>query len=86
MNKNDFEKKLTKLPAAEPDAIDKKAIQRITRSEETTAISLDVLKEEMDFSGKISLRVPKTLHRDLVFGAKKEGVSLNQYLLYKLSH
>ncbi|ASS66360.1 MULTISPECIES: type II toxin-antitoxin system HicB family antitoxin [unclassified Paenibacillus] len=38
-----------------------------------------------DFSGKILLRLPKSLHRELISRANQEGTSLNQYLLYKLS-
>lgn len=36
-------------------------------------------------SGKFTLRLPKTLHQKLTQEAKKEGVSLNQYALYKLA-
>jgi predicted HicB family RNase H-like nuclease len=36
-------------------------------------------------SGKIVLRMPKTLHWRLAVEAKQEGVSLNQYMIYKLS-
>ena len=36
-------------------------------------------------SGKFTLRVPKSLHQRLSIEAKREGVSLNQYALYKLS-
>lgn len=38
-----------------------------------------------DFSGKFMVRIPKTLHYKLSAEAKEEGVSLNQYALYKLS-
>lgn len=38
------------------------------------------------YSGKLSLRIPKSLHRELVEEAEKEGVSLNQYALYRLAH
>ncbi|WP_240967920.1 type II toxin-antitoxin system HicB family antitoxin [Paenibacillus aquistagni] len=38
-----------------------------------------------DFSGKFNVRIPKTLHRQLAENAEREGVSLNQYVLYKLS-
>jgi predicted HicB family RNase H-like nuclease len=41
------------------------------------------LQEE--YSGKINLRMPKSLHRQLAVEAQLEGVSLNQYMLYKLS-
>ena len=39
-----------------------------------------------DFSGKFIVRIPKSLHYKLSIEAKQEGVSLNQYALYKLSH
>ena len=37
------------------------------------------------YSGKFVVRLPKTLHHRLAVEAEKEGVSLNQYTLYKLS-
>lgn len=37
------------------------------------------------YSGRFSVRVPKTLHQTLVKNAKLEGVSLNQYVNYALS-
>lgn len=37
------------------------------------------------YNGKISLRIPKSLHRELVEDAALEGVSLNQYALYRLT-
>jgi len=37
------------------------------------------------YSGKFVLRLPKSLHARLASEAEKEGVSLNQYTLYKLS-
>jgi predicted RNase H-like HicB family nuclease len=38
-----------------------------------------------DFSGKFVLRIPRSLHRTLDHEARKQGVSLNQYVLYILS-
>lgn len=38
-----------------------------------------------DFSGKFIVRLPKSLHMRLSIEAEKEGVSLNQYALYKLT-
>ena len=40
---------------------------------------------EDNFSGKFIVRLPKSLHRRLAFESQKEGISLNQYALYKLS-
>jgi predicted RNase H-like HicB family nuclease len=41
--------------------------------------------DESQYSGKFVLRLPKTLHARLAQEAEKEGVSLNQYALYRLS-
>jgi predicted RNase H-like HicB family nuclease len=37
------------------------------------------------FSGRFVLRIPKSLHAKLALCAQREGVSLNQYALFKLS-
>lgn len=37
------------------------------------------------YSGKYLVRLPKSLHARLAMEAQQEGVSLNQYTLYKLS-
>jgi len=42
-------------------------------------------EEEEDYSGKFNLRIPKSLHYSLALRAKEQGVSLNQYILYKLA-
>lgn len=39
----------------------------------------------MDFSGQVRLRIPKSLHRKIYMEARKEGVSMNQYCIMKLS-
>lgn len=43
------------------------------------------LESEASFSGRFILRVPKRLHAELARSAKRQGVSLNQYVLYLLS-
>ena len=37
------------------------------------------------FSGKLMLRLPKTLHRRATYAASREGVSLNQYIVVGLA-
>jgi len=41
--------------------------------------------DDKEYSGKFNLRLPKSLHKKLSELAEAEGVSLNQYILYKLS-
>jgi len=38
-----------------------------------------------EYSGKFVLRIPKSLHREIAKEAKKENISINQYLLYLIS-
>lgn len=38
-----------------------------------------------EYNGKISLRVPKSLHKALIEDAQKGGISLNQFIFYKLA-
>ena len=42
-------------------------------------------KELKAYSGTFKLRIPKTLHKNLVYTAKKEGISMNQLCVYLLS-
>ncbi len=37
--------------------------------------------EESDFSGKLMLRLPKSLHKESALAAERDGVSLNQFLV-----
>ena len=55
---------------------------------ESCLLNGDLIPEpaaEESFSGKFIVRIPKSLHRKLSFESQREGVSLNQYALYKLS-
>jgi predicted RNase H-like HicB family nuclease len=48
-------------------------------------IDIPLPKDLEQYSGKFFIRAPKSLHRKLDQAAKKEGVSLNQYLVSTLS-
>lgn len=51
-----------------------------------TTVSLEAFKDDLAaYSGRIVLRIPRSLHKTLKDAAKTEGVSLNQYMLYKLT-
>ncbi len=48
--------------------------------------NLDELKNSLEgYSGEILLRIPRSLHKMLKQEADIEGVSLKQYMLFKLS-
>ena len=86
---NNIEKRFTAVPEADMEAEDMEAIQRIEKASDTgkgiTLHEMDQRREARGYSGKISLRIPKSLHRDLTEGAQKEGISLNQFILYRLA-
>jgi antitoxin HicB len=42
-------------------------------------------RAEAKYSGKFVVRVPRSLHRELVQTAEREGVSLNQFINVALS-
>lgn len=58
-----------------------KEIQRMKR--ELKEQQQEVVKPE--YSGKMSIRMPKMLHRDLAVIADKEGVSINKMMVVFLS-
>jgi predicted HicB family RNase H-like nuclease len=45
----------------------------------------EVRAEERTYSGKVNLRMPRSLHRDLARRAEEEGVSLNQFMVVVLA-
>jgi antitoxin HicB len=42
-------------------------------------------EKNLSYSGRILLRMPKSLHRDLASRAHQEGVSLNQFIVITLA-
>ena len=69
------------VPEIEPDREDLAAIKRIEKRKDVSVKTI----EEIEYNGKILVRVPKSLHKDLIKKAQAEGVSLNQLIVYKLA-
>ena len=86
MNANEFEKKLKSLPEQYPDEMDLAMLAQAKAENDGSTVSLESYKKELDeYSGKLVLRIPRSLHKQLKEAAQMEGVSLNQYMLYKLA-
>ena len=86
MDREEFEKRIAALPTVEPDAIDLAMLKDAEAINDGTLVSLEDFKRSLeDYSGRLVLRIPRSLHRDLKRKAAAEGVSLNQYMLYKLA-
>lgn len=45
----------------------------------------EIHEVEKTYSGKVNLRMPTSLHRDLARKAEDEGVSLNQFMVVALA-
>lgn len=79
------ENRFANIPETEPDELDLQAVERIKKNKDQATIPHEELEQRLSYSGKIALRLPKSLHHQLVQDAKKEGISLNQFILYKLA-
>ena len=90
-----FEARVRELP----DVVDfggtwEEAYELVVDTIETTAEAMVEQGRRMpepagvqdDYSGRITLRVPKTLHRRLAEQAEHESISLNQYLVSLLAY
>lgn len=82
MTPAEFEKKLQSLPEVEPDETDLAMLAEAERINDGTTVSM---KDLESYSGKLNIRIPRSLHKKLSLEAKEDGVSLNQYILYKLA-
>lgn len=81
-----MKKKLARIEAALPDAEDIRMLKEAQSINDDSSVALEVFKGSLEgYGGKILLRVPKSLHKRLAQEAQAEGVSLNQYALYKLA-
>jgi len=84
-----LQEKISNISEITPDETDLQMIAEFeneSMDESITWENYKVQRQERTYSGNISLRIPKDLHRELVVLAKEQGVSLNQYCLYKLAH
>lgn len=89
-NKAEIEKRIAEINARLPEAMtaeEEASLAAAEAMDDGTLVDLEALKQELeDYSGRLVLRIPRSLHKALKQEAAIEGVSLNQYMLYKLSH
>lgn len=77
--------KLANIPEVEPDDVDRAMLAQAEIDDDEPAIPLEEVKSAYEFSGKLNIRIPKSLHCQLSQEARRDGVSLNQYIIYKLA-
>ncbi len=82
----DLEKKFAEINARKAEEPTPEDLAAIAAAETEESVSLEDFKRELEeYSGKIVVRIPRSLHKSLKEKAAIEGVSLNQYMLYKLA-
>ena len=86
---SEIEKRFAQIDALEPEVLSAEEAASLAAAEamdDGSTVSLEELRRELEeYSGKLVLRIPRSLHRELKKAAEVEGVSLNQYMLYKLA-
>lgn len=84
-----IEARFAKINAQPPETLspeEEASLQKAEAMDDGSSVDLDQFAKELeDYSGRIVLRLPRSLHKALKEQAAIEGVSLNQYMLYKLS-
>jgi len=85
LSKEDFIKKINAIPVEQPDEWDLAILTEIDADDDQSTVTLEQVIARRKCSGKISVRVPRELHYALLKSAKDNGVSLNQYIVYKLA-
>ncbi len=89
LSKEEFLKRVELTETVKPDEWDLKMLADIDKANDTNEGTplkeINRIRKERECSGKISVRVPKELHRSLLDEAKENGVSLNQFIVYKLA-
>ena len=47
--------------------------------------SIPLPNDLANYSGQLRLRLPRSMHKQLVMQSEREGISMNQYILYQLA-
>ena len=89
LTSEEIERKFAEINAREPEELtpeEEASLAEAEAMDDGSTVTLEEYKKELEeYSGRLVLRIPRSLHKSLKEMAKLEGVSLNQYMLYKLS-
>ena len=82
-------RRFAEIGAQEPEALtpeEEVSLAEAEAMDDGSTVTLEEYKRQLEeYSGRLVLRIPRSLHKSLKEAAKLEGVSLNQYMLYKLA-
>lgn len=85
----EIQRKFAQINQREPETLtaeEQASLSAAVAVDDGTTVRLEDFQNDLEeYSGKLVIRIPRSLHKELKEAAKREGVSLNQYMLYKLS-
>ncbi len=85
----EIERRFSEINARTPEELTPEEAASLAEADainDESSVTLEEFKNRLEeYSGKLVLRIPRSLHKELKEQAEIEGVSLNQYMLYKLS-
>lgn len=84
----EIEARFAKIDAQEAEELtdlEKASLAEALAEDSADNVTLEEYKTQKEYSGNLMLRIPRILHKQLAEDAKANGVSLNQYALYKLA-
>lgn len=86
---DEIERRFAEINAKQAEEMtpeEERSLAEAERMDDGTSVSLKEFQKDLEeYSGRLVLRIPRSLHKALKEQAAMEGVSLNQYMLYKLS-
>lgn len=89
LSESDIEKRFSEINSLEPEKLtadEDRALEAAQAINDGSTVSLDDYVSDLEaYSGRLVLRIPRSLHKSLKERAAAEGISLNQYLIYKLA-
>ena len=89
LSQAEIERRMAEIAAREPEELtpaEEASLAAAEAEDDGSAVTLEEFRESLEeYSGRLVLRLPRSLHKALKEEAQIEGVSLNQYMLYKLA-
>lgn len=89
MSQAEIERRMAEIAARDPEELtpaEEASLAAAEAEDDGSAVTLDEFRESLEeYSGRLVIRIPRSLHKALKEEAQIEGVSLNQYMLYKLA-
>lgn len=89
LTRDEIEARFAEIDAMPAEALtpeEEKSLAEAEAINDGSTMTLEEFKKSLEgYSGRTVIRLPRSLHKRLAEAAAIEGISLNQYMIYKLS-